>query len=399
MNTSNQVLLIHNSLTLSNAKALQKNRTNASNIAKFYIYTSTLLMALVFVISMMLAPVKEAYAGAVKWHPGHYYTLMSAGKNKSAYMDKVYSELKSTPALRGLQIRFLWAELETAENIYDFSAIDKHLNELATRKRRLVIQVQTKSFDPDWALVPDYLKAGIYEGGVFAFSSYGADNTIKGYNIKLWNDNVRNRLVKLFRKLGERYNSHPYFEGIGMIETALGQPINPITNDQVTSFYDNLLNVHQNMRDFFPNTMTIQEVNYPRPILESFVGTLQAMGTTLSSPDTRLDDPGLSSEGNPYSPDGIYSYYRKLSGTMPLAPSVMQKNYENTREDGTGYEPTVSELLTFARDNLNANYIFWTRHQDYYQKVLEMLNWSGQKSTPSGGLNPTCPTAYTSCIN
>ncbi len=384
---------------MNTTKSLQINKTYADCSIKF-VYTNTLLMALIFFgINSVLAPTKVAHAGAVKWHPGHYYTIMSSGKNKSEYMDKVHRELKATPALRGLQIRYLWAELETDEDVYDFTAIDQRLEELAAQQKRLIIQVQTKSFDLDWTLVPVYLKASKYEGGVFPFSKLG--NTIpRGYNIKLWNDNVRNRLVKLFRKLGERYNSHPYFEGIGMIESALGDPTDaPMTSDQVTKFFDNLIYVHKNMRAFFPNTMTIQEMNYPRPVLESVINSFPNMGTTLSSPDLRLDDPGLSMEGNPYSPDGVYSYYSKLSGYIPMAPTVMETNYENTREDGTGYEPTILELLAFARDKLKANYIFWTRHPEYYyrSKILEMLNGNTQKGTSSGGLNSACPKTYTSC--
>ena len=51
----------------------------------------------------------------IKWHPGHYYTIMDYGKNASWYLSQVYSEIKATPALRGIQIRYSWAELETSD--------------------------------------------------------------------------------------------------------------------------------------------------------------------------------------------------------------------------------------------------------------------------------------------
>ena len=120
------------------------------------------------------------------------------------------------------------------------------------------------------------------------------------------------------------------------------------------------------------------------------------MGTGLGGPDVFLEEPGLHYIKNP---QGVYNYYPKLSGVIPLTPSVMTGNYKNTRADGTGYEPTVKELLDFARDKLKANYIFWTRNTDYSYKVLEMLNSKAHKSTPSGGLDVTCPSTYTSCID
>ncbi|HQY22982.1 MAG TPA: glycoside hydrolase, partial [Gammaproteobacteria bacterium] len=104
-------------------------------------------------------------SGPIKWHPGHYYTIMG-NKNNSTYMAEVYNELKSTPALRGVQIRYTWAELETSYGVYDFTSIEQRLSELSTQNKRLVILLQLKSFNLRMALAPDYLKAGIYDGGV-----------------------------------------------------------------------------------------------------------------------------------------------------------------------------------------------------------------------------------------
>ncbi|WP_049785340.1 hypothetical protein [Nitrosomonas sp. Is79A3] len=95
-------------------------------------------------------------------------------KNNSKYMAAVYNELKSTPALRGVQIRYTWAELKTSYGVYDFTSIEQRLSELSTQNKRLVILLQLKSFNLRMALAPDYLKAGIYDGGVFAFKSSGS---------------------------------------------------------------------------------------------------------------------------------------------------------------------------------------------------------------------------------
>jgi Beta-galactosidase len=339
----------------------------------------------------------------VKWHPGHYVTIMGWGKNSPKYLEDVYAELQATPALRGVQIRYVWAELEPAEGRYDFTSIDQRLAELAAQGKRLVIQVQTKSFDPSWKLVPDYLKAVEYDGGAFTFESEkkgeraAHHTTPRGYNIALWNPRVRDRLIALFQALGERYNSHPSFEGIGMIETAFGEPLVSLSADKIDGFYANLLHVHQQMRAQFPNTMTIQEVNYPRPMLQSFLRKLEEMGTALSSPDIFRDERGLSMN-TPGAPRGIYTYYPELSGIVPLAPQVMRSNYRNTRGDGTGAVPAVSEILVFVRDELKANYIFWARTPDDFPRVLEMLSKPAQTGDPSGGLASTCPKAYRSCV-
>ena len=410
MNFNNQALQTVGSLTLTASQSSQTNKANISDTLKRCIFYNpsrintnagqvyALLLILLFIISMVWVPFGTAYAATVKWHPGHYYAINLGDKNNSNYMTKVYSELKSTPALRGLQIRYNWAELEKSYGVYNFSSIDKRLAELAAQNKRLVIVLQTKSFDPSIALVPDYLKADLYEGGLFTYTN--GDDIVRGNNLKLWNSNILARMAKLMQALGKRYNSHTYFEGIGLTETSMGTPVIPLSSAETDSFYNNLLIINQRMREeFFPNTMTFQFTNYPRPILESFIEKLSTVGTGLGGPDTFIQDPGLNYPGNQYTPSGVYSYYPKLSGIVPLTPSVMQTNYRNTKWDGTGYEPSILELLTFARDNLKANYIFWTRDPVYFPQVLEMLNWNDQKSDPAGGLDPTCPSTYSSCVN
>ncbi|SEF99639.1 glycoside hydrolase [Nitrosomonas ureae] len=370
--------------------------TNKSNN-----HAHILQVLLLFLMGMILMPLNAVAATmdptAVKWHPGHYYIIRGAKKNNADYLSEVYSELNATPALKGMMIRYFWNDLEKAKGVYDFSSIDKRLAELSARGKRLVIQVQTKSFNGR-QVVPNYMKTVEYEGGEFNISDYG-NNVVTGRNIKLWNSQVQNRLTALFKAMGKRYNSHPYFQGIGMIETAMGVPIKPLTNAQIAEFYNNKINVQKQMRLSFPNTMTIQETNYPRPILASFVGKLRNIGTALSSPDLFIEEKGLNFQGTKYDPHkGVYNYYEDFSGLIPMVPTVMPDNYKNTRGDGKGYVPTVSQILVFARDKLNANYIFWTREK-HYKQVLEVLNWKEQRNTRAGGLNAACPRAYSSCVN
>ncbi len=87
----------------------------------------------------------------IKWHPGHYMMLVNPGKDKTQYMQKVYTELNETPALRGVAMRYRWAELEKSKGVYDFSSIDRHLQDLATRlaqEHKVAISVQVHSPHP-----------------------------------------------------------------------------------------------------------------------------------------------------------------------------------------------------------------------------------------------------------
>ena len=334
--------------------------------------------------------------GVVKWHPGHYYAPMTFMRSNPTIMAQVYAELKATPALRGLQMRFPWPELEPEEGRYDFKGIEKILAGLAPLNKHLVILLELKSFNPQILPVPTYMRTEVYEGGAFPFSTYG-QSAPRGYNLKLWDSGVHDRLVALLTELGKRFNGHANFEGIGLPETALGQPIELLSSHDTERFYDNLLDVQRQMRAAFPNTLTYQFVNYPREMLPGFIDHMRTIGTGLGGPDIFLDDPGLNFD-HPNKAKGIYFYYPQMSGVIPLTPSVMQANYDNTRHDGKGRIPTIAELLSFGRDRLRANYLFWTRAPGHFQQVLEQMRQLPLQGSPAGGLDASCPKAYHGCV-
>ena len=361
-----------------------------------------MLSAFLFTIGMGVLSIQQATAQitgpGVKWHPGHYYELVGqASKDDSWYLNNVYKEIQ-TPALKGVVIRYRWGELETSTpNVYDFSAIENRLVELSSLKKRLIVLIETKSNTPDVAetLVPSYAKTALYEGAIYP---YDASASNSGYGIKSWNVEVRWRLTKLVRELGKRFNSEPYFEGIGFSESATGKPTTPLTAAQVDNFYTNLKTLDKELKTSFPNTLTFQYLNYPRNLLGSFIDIFKQNGMALGNPDVFLDEAGLSFPGTKYSPPGVYTYYPKLAGTIPLVVQIENANYLNTRHDNKGYQPTVSELLDYARNTLQVNYLFWTRTPEFYPKVLELLNFDAQKNANAGGLKFACPTTYSSCL-
>ncbi len=340
-------------------------------------------------------------ANAVKWHPGHYTVFASAeGKYNPTYRNSIYNELKQTPALRGVMVRYAWAELEKGKDVYDFSNISQILTELTALNKRLIILFELKASSPgsNEVIVPNYLKTAAYEGGSYAFSNNNLGTSL-GYGIRLWNPAVHDRMNSLVRALGKEFNSHPNFEAIGFTETSMSEPVVPLSTSKLDTYFTNLLDINNETRVNFPNTMTFQFANWPRPVVKSYVESFKNTGIALGCPDVFIDDPGLWFPGSATSPPGVYKYYQQVTGNIPLVIQVENGNYENTRWDNTGYKPTVNALLKTARDDLNVNYLFWVRIPGYFPKVLTLLNETAQKSTPSGGLKSACPTVYSSCTN
>ncbi|MEW5788603.1 MAG: glycoside hydrolase [Pseudomonadota bacterium] len=333
----------------------------------------------------------------VKWHPGHYVTLAPFDSDGPDYFDKVLAEIVQYPAMRGVQKRYLWSTLERGEGQYDFSEIEADLARLARHGKRLVILLQTKSFKATAPAAPLYLEADKYEGGSFSIdipgSAAAGNKAQSGANLKLWNPLVRDRLTALLGALGNRFNKEPYLEAVALTETALGKPVEGLSAAQERRYFDNLLSVNREMGRAFPNTVTLQFVNYPRSILSHFIGAMGEAGIGLGGPDVFPDDPGLLK--------GAYSYYPRMAGQIPLAPSVQHENYYTRRHRGPREAPEVEELYRFARDDLHANYLFWTRRvvppEKPYAKVLEFMRSPGFSRDPAGGLNMACPTSFAGC--
>lgn len=341
----------------------------------------------------------------MKWYPGHYTQVLGDVHVNGYSMKQAYDEMNVVNSgLVGIQLRLSWSDLESSLGNYQsgFDIIDEHLNKLSLTNKKLFLFIAHK-----WGAVPTYLTTDpMYEGGVYNFTSANDATADPATNIKLWNIHVRQRFEALIEALGARYNTNPDFAGVALPETAFGEPTpaGSVTADEEDSYYDALLLVNQKLRENFPNTVTTQFTNYPRKILSQFIENLQSMGAGLGGPDVWLDDPGVNGVNTPNQADGVYSYYAKLSGVVPLTPSVMSGDYERTIADATNpanRTPTVEELLDFARDRLKANIIFWTRDtkapDNHYQTVLALLKNLTQTGDPRAKLDERCPTQFSQC--
>lgn len=398
------------------------------NQNKTYLFlnkTSVLLtrfpLMLIVVVSLVQLITIEKASAQFKFHPGHYIQPLGGDKTVDGYLMKQdYTIMESSPVFVGLQIPLKWADLESSKGVYTFKIIEDHLAKMkntGSKKKRLAILFLTRTTNLDDPFIPNYLKTSEYEGGTYKYTNElngGSLSVHKGNGIKLWNTNVRDRLVKLMQQLGTKFNSHTHFEGIGFGETAVGIPFQfTLTDAQEANTHKNYLYVHTQMRSYFPNTMIFQFTNYPREILESFIMTgtnaLYKNNVALGGPDVWLNDPGVNIEGNPNTPDGVYSYYKKYSGYLPLTPSVQSGNYKCSRadckNDKGNFVPTVRQLLDFSRDKLKANYIFWT-HTDQagkFDQVVNMLKnlYSSSSDTDKQAvkLKTTCPSKYGVCTS
>ena len=326
----------------------------------------------------------------VKWHPGHYI-LLYPNQEEPDYFYAVMRDLRANPIFRGVMKTYFWNKLEPRYGVYDFSEIRADLTNLARINRQLVVAIQGVSFVSNEKLVPSYLLADKYEGGVYPI------NTGKGFNVAYYNAKVQDRLIALLAALGKEFDGDPNLEAVRLQETSPSRQDPEWGRAHVTKYMAGMLRVAIAAKAAFPHTVVIQYINYPVRFLPRFVDTLQSAGIGTGGPDVYQNDTSLA--------QGAYSYYPGVSGVVPIGVSIDYHNYQSSvGGDAPLDKPSIGSIFNFAVDKLRPNYMFWLRRtreplngSNYWQDVLSYFKDNDWRVDPSGGLDSTCPKAIAPC--
>ena len=243
----------------------------------------------------------------VKWHPGHYaFVQASALREEHLYKN-----------FRGIQKAYTWRELEPEKDRYDFSALRSDLAFLGKYDKRLVIQVQTKTFGPGQNDCPDYLAGPDYGGGVYK-TRWGSFNPV------IWDERVNRRLNALYSRLGKELDREPYLEAVVIPESAVTFDVASRVELHYTAekYTGSVEAGMQALRDAFPSTVVIQYVNMPPESIQALAEYSKTHGVGFGGPDIYPYDPVLT---NPQR--GVYRFYPLLSGIVPLGAAVQQNDY------------------------------------------------------------------------
>lgn len=333
-------------------------------------------------------PAVRLAPGIMKWNPGHYVVFTSNATEST--IANGLNEIKSLPFVKGIVVRAYWPQLEPAKDAYDFERLDHFVALAAAQKKRFFVLLSIRGFGLG-DVAPKYLRTPYYQGGVYQFINQ-RDNF--GENLRLWHAPVRYRLNLLIQALAKHYNGVPNFEGVIIAETAFGQPVETITEEQKAGYYTGLAQVDTAARKAFANTVVIQFVNYPVDRTPPLVANLLAQGVGFGSPDVYMNDPVHD--------EFIYPYADQAQGKVPIGMQVEHHSFVSTFPGGPFDPPPVRTIFQFARERLHSNYIFWQHDlRDPYRawsKVRAMFNEPDFPDGPSGGLPGACPSKFVRCV-
>jgi len=339
-------------------------------------------LAILF-ISCTVTTTATVEAGARKYHPGHYVAL-----NRWESDDDKIAALQY-PGVKGGQVRYQWKELETSFDTYDFSLIEHHLQLAKSQGRRLVILVEDKTFFNNEKPTPTYLHA-----------KFTVKNKPGGYTAVRWAPYVVTRYNKLLRRLGDRFDDEPYFEGVALQETAHGIPDYTLDNRNYTpeKYRDALINILSNAAQNFPSSQVFWFMNFlegQTSYIADIAAAVAPLGVAMGGPDVLPEATNLNNV--------TYGFYDQFQDRMTLFGSMQNDSYRHIHSDKS--QPTKywtpRQMFFFARDQLHVQYIFWNRPKEpdptdsYYwvdalptiQKFANFASSGGSIDTDGDGLS------------
>lgn len=267
----------------------------------------------------------------------------------------------------GAQIMYSWAQLEPIRNKYDFSIIRSDMQYLASKGKKLFIQLQDATFNPDYKGVPNYLLTNEYDGG--AIYQRTDEGTPEGWVAKRWNRNVQERFSHLLSALGKEFDGK--IEGINLQESAVG-----VSNQYDSSFtpikYANALKANMlALKVAFPLSTTMQYANFmpgewlpweDEGYLKSIYQYGEEIGVGLGAPDLMVRRRGQLNH--------TITMMHENKFSVPLGIAVQDGNYigqTNSDEILDNHTNIVPLLHSFAKNFMRVNYMFWVVQEPYFE--------------------------------
>jgi len=306
----------------------------------------------------------------------HHYVFFGLDREKV----KEAKSFLQTPAFEGAQIAYTWRQLEQGKDNYDFSEIREDLAFLNAHGKKLWIQFQDVSFNPNRVPVPKYLlNDPQYNGGADKqWRIPGNDESTavhEGWMARRWDPAVQERLYKLFAALGEEFDGR--IEGINLSETSsifgwTGKLFPKGYSEEI--YRDAIIANMKALKRAFPKSIAMQYANFMpggRSDLEVVYKAARASHIAVGGPDLL--------PFRPFQQENSYPLLRESSGKVPTGLAVQEGNYEDI-DRKTGKRASIGELLKFGTDDLKLDYIFWCTEEPYFSN--ELVPFLKLKSSP-----------------
>lgn len=321
-----------------------------------------------------------------KWHPGHY--IQHKSPPTPAEIAKYFNG--SDPrynAVKGVLIGFHWSVLENERDQYTLNNIQKFIDVLPENKQLIVLifdrDVQAKSCAT--ARLPKYLKQS-GDVGQMGTVTQGVFTPGRGCIVNYWEPDVREREIKLLKKVGESFDNNPQVEAVLLAETTWGATKDIESGATLSSYQA----IHTEANTAFKKTHLVKMMNHlsggagPCGKLRTLADTLIPLGQGMGNPDSvpwdalpwNCNPPARVGENKEDKSKPVYTIYRengnkltKMVGndTSQMLDPEHPRMFNNERMNMENlvkylYLTAVPGYTYKTGENipgLGANYMFW----------------------------------------
>lgn len=336
---------------------------------------------------------------ATKWFPGHYMRVPPARK-----YDTHVTKFLNNQYTTGIVLQIGWRVLEPQKNKYNFDVIERYRKRVAKDNKKLVLKIMERCFGRcSHASSPDYLKK---MGGVANLyrNPRRAKPEKKGSVARIWEPEVADRLIKLYRKLGERYDRDMTIAGITI---GAGESAIAVKRDE--SGYSRQKHVKQlkrmarEVKKAFPHTVTYTGINFlgggktvkaKQAVLRDLVSEVKKIGGGgVVHPDTIPPGSPIGQYGQKYYHFDVEREFRKDIAIFPqFQTALMQDNL------------TDATMYAFALNKLGAHAIAWDATFFSRKAKNKRRNYLGKHVLPAinqrrGRVKTDCPSTLKPCIS
>ena len=270
----------------------------------------------------------------------------------------------------GAQVAYSWRQLEQGKDNYDFSLIREDLAFLNAHGKKLWIQYQDVTFSPNRINVPKYLlEDPKFNGGVDKQYQIKGDDEAQavheGWMARRFDPAVQERLHKLYAALGKEFDGRVV--GINDAETSsgFGWTGKLFPKGFTKEIYrDAIITNMKALKRAFPKSITMVYANFMpggRPHLDAVYKAARKLNVGVGGPDLL--------PFRPFQRENSYPLIRESSGKIPTGIAVQDGNYSDVNRK-TGKRADIAELLKFATDYLQVDYVFWCTEEPYYSQEL-----------------------------
>jgi len=299
----------------------------------------------------------------------HHYVFFNVDRER--IHETSFLEAKN---IEGAQLKYTWRELEPTKDKYQLDPIAEDLKFLKAHGKKLFIQIQDVTFDTVRVNVPDYLLQPEYSGGVDIQYITGENDSVirqDGYVARRWDTSVAQRFYLFLEAIGKRFDGE--IEGINLPETAVGFGDTGKLYPEGFApevYRDAIINQMEAAKKAFSKTVVIQYANFMpgewlpwdnKGYLQSLYEFAAQNNIGMGGPDIKIYKKAQMNHS--------YKFLKEYSEKLITGMAVQWGNYEEINPK-TGKQVTVSEIITFGKNEIDLNYIFWCTQEPYYSENL-----------------------------